>query len=366
MEASIIDIKVLFLSESLQLSGSTTWMNSLITAFQKAGIPCAHLVISIVTEIESAADKVYYTGRAREHFPLRIMRFFQFHKIFYKYYKLQEDLFFDKYVKSILKDNNEDILVIKDFNSYLPKVLECKQFTVVSVMHNQFFNYEPGYYRDYLISVSRAVMRNSNEAGFNVDGFIYNPLDIEDVKIKSVKYEPNENNFLLFAGKIHKEKGVLHLLKAYHELLKEGKINHKLVYLGSGKDQRLLEEYVSKHDLEDNVIFKGFVNNPYPYIKKAKLLVLPSYSEAMPYVAIEAAVLETSYLVSDFSGAEEFYPSSNIFCMHSDPNIFNRNLKCKILDLLKTPRYSLKEEVLEKINPQEVVHSYCKFLKERS
>lgn len=357
-----MECKVLFLSGGLQLSGSTTWMNSLISAFQNAGIPTVHLVTSIDTGVKSAAKKIHYTGRARKHLPIRILRLLQCHKIFTEYYARQEEQFFNKYVQQLLVNSKNKILVIKDFNSYLPDFFKSEQFVVVDVMHNHFTTYQPGYYRDCLIAVSQTVMKAANRIGFNVNNFIYNPLDVQSIASMSMEYEVEENNYILYVGRLSKDKGVTHLLESYSELLKENKINQKLVYLGSGSEFEFLSQYVEKNNLSGQVVFKGFVSNPYPYIKKAKLLVLPSYSEAMPYVIFEAAVLKTSYLVSNFLGYQEFFPDENVFEISDDTNIFKKNLKNKMLRLLDVPAYSLRDGLEKKVRPGKVAYAYYKLL----
>lgn len=356
-----LECEVLFLSGGLQLSGSTTWMNSLIMAFENAGVATAHLVTSIETEVKSAASKVYYTNRARKHLPNRILRLLQLHKVLPNYYARKENEYFNNYVRQLLSKNNKKILVLKDFNSYLPSYFEKEQF-VVDVMHNHFAAYETGYYRDRLISVSKSVKDKACELGFKVDDVIYNPLDIANLRIKSIEYEVEEDNFILYVGRLRKDKGVRHLIEAYQSLLKEEKIKHKLIFLGHGSEMEALRKYADENKISEYVVFKGFLSNPYPYIKNAKLLVLPSYSEAMPYVAIEAAALNTSYLVSNFSGSSEFFPKENIFSMCKDSESFNENLKIKIIKLLEAPTSSLKSGLDKKIAPEKVAESYYKLL----
>lgn len=357
-----LECEVLFLSGGLQLSGSTTWMNSLIVAFQNAGVATAHLVTSVETEIKSAASKVYYTNRARKHLPNRMLRLLQMHKIMPNYYARKENDYFNNYVRQLLSRDNKKILVLKDFNSYLPSFFEKEQFVVVDVMHNNFTAYEAGYYRDRLISVSKSVKDKASELGFKVDGVIYNPLDIVNLKIKSLEYEVEEDNFILYVGRLSKDKGVRHLIEAYQSLLKEEKIKHKLIFVGHGNEMEALKEYADKNKISEHVVFKGFLSNPYPYMKKAKLLVLPSYSEAMPYVAIEAAALNTSYLVSSFSGSDEFFSKENIFSMCKDSETFNENLKIKIIERLEAPASSLRSGLYKEIAPEKVAESYYKLL----
>lgn len=102
---------------------------------------------------------------------------------------------------------------------------------------------------------------------------------------------------LLFVGRLEEEsKGILRLLAIMKEFMEENKGFH-LSIIGDGKDKKRYEKYKKDNHLS-NVTFLGSKHNPYPYIKKADLLVLPSYYEGFPVVAIEALALGTSVLTT--------------------------------------------------------------------
>jgi glycosyltransferase involved in cell wall biosynthesis len=358
-------LEVVFLSGSLQLSGSTTWINTLIKGFEQQNIYCAHLVTGVPTSIKSSARQVFYTGRPRQQLWLRLMRWLQLHKTFKSFYKAQEASFYTKRAQQLLNSQlAEKVLVIKDFSSYLPAYFFDNRFIIAAVLHQQFTGFQEGYFYHKLCAVSKTVKENSNKLGFNVQHAIYNPLDIKRLRYLAEEYQPCEEDYLLFVGKLHKEKGIVELLESYHELLDKENINLKLIYVGEGNSCKLLQDYIAEHGLERQVKLIGFLNNPYPYIKNAKLLVLPSYSEAMPYVAIESAVLETNYLVSDFPSAKEFFPDKNVFFMGDNASVFRENLKDKIISSLESQNFDLKPGIIEKMSLAEVTKSYHNLLQD--
>lgn len=357
-----MEIRVVFLSRSLDLSGSTTWMNTLIRTFQENGISCVHLIVGRKKTIQSNADVVYYTQQPRKFFKFRIMRFLQMHKIFKNFYNKKEDEFYSRHVDEFLNNKiAQKVIVIKDFSAYLPGYFYQDKFVVIAVLHHQCLSFERKYHFDRLVTVSTAVLERSNQIGFCVEKVIYNPLDLNSITDKSSEYDVDDDNYLLFVGRLHEEKGVYELLEAYNQLLKENKINTKLVFIGEGKARAKIEKYIKNNGLEDKVSLKGFLTNPYPYIKSASLLVLPSYSESMGYVAIEAAVLKTNYLVSNYPAAKEFFPEYNTFDM-TENGLFINNLKDKIVQLLLYPSCKLKTGVVDKMNPDTVVKEYMGML----
>ena len=52
-------------------------------------------------------------------------------------------------------------------------------------------------------------------------------------------------------------------------------------------------------EIAENVVFHGFINNPFPYYKYADLFVLSSKWEGLPNVILEALFLKTPVVVTD-------------------------------------------------------------------
>lgn len=75
---------------------------------------------------------------------------------------------------------------------------------------------------------------------------------------------------------------------------------------GSEAEYNRLIDNIRLYECEDYVILAGEKANPYPYIKQADMLVVPSKSEACPYVVNEAKVLGTPVVTTDFGSASEF------------------------------------------------------------
>jgi len=127
---------------------------------------------------------------------------------------------------------------------------------------------------------------------------IYNPFDFNQIK-KLAKEEDKD---------IPKEPFIVHvarydltskrhdiLLKAY----KRANIPYKLYLIGSGEDEEKISNIIKELELEDRVILKGFLLNPYTWIKEAKLLVLSSDFEGFGLVLAEALSLGTPVVSTD-------------------------------------------------------------------
>jgi len=126
---------------------------------------------------------------------------------------------------------------------------------------------------------------------------IYNGVDIEKIKqmalekIDSHEKVFNNPNIIKFitVGRLSAEKGHKYLIEAFTKVLKEIP-NSKLFIIGEGKTRPQIEKMIQERNLNNSVILIGFLHNPYNYISRSDIFVLPSLSEGLPYALIEALI----------------------------------------------------------------------------
>ena len=135
---------------------------------------------------------------------------------------------------------------------------------------------------------------------------IYNAVNSnENIKSATEKIEINYEYILFYGRLMDRVKNIRLLINAYNKSQLKSE-NIKLIILGSGEDKMLLEKEVSQLNLEDFVVFIPHKNNPFPYIKKAKFIVLTSRYEGFPMVLPEALSVSTPVISVDCeSGPKE-------------------------------------------------------------
>ena len=89
------------------------------------------------------------------------------------------------------------------------------------------------------------------------------------------------------------------------ERLKHQGLNVRLYILGEGNERESLEQMIVNDCLEGIVYLMGYVENPYPYIKKADLFVCSSRAEGYSLVVAESLTLGTPVVSMRCSGPEE-------------------------------------------------------------
>jgi glycosyltransferase involved in cell wall biosynthesis len=105
---------------------------------------------------------------------------------------------------------------------------------------------------------------------------------------------------LVFAGRLEVEKDLPTLLRAFARLRAER--DCRLLIIGDGRLRAEIEALRSALGLTDAVDLPGWAPNPYPYLRRAALVVLSSIWDALPTVLIEALALGTP-VVSTACGA---------------------------------------------------------------
>lgn len=132
---------------------------------------------------------------------------------------------------------------------------------------------------------------------------VHNPCDIERVKhLSEQKIELLEDSYILGVGRFTKQKRFDVLIRAYH---KADIKKYKLVILGEGNQKPELEKLIEELQLTNDVIMPGFVTNPYPWYKNAKLFVLSSDVEGFGNVIAEALACGTPVVSTDCGPTHE-------------------------------------------------------------
>ena len=130
---------------------------------------------------------------------------------------------------------------------------------------------------------------------------VNNPIDLD--KINAMRCEPTSGGpvipFILTAGRLEFQKAHDVLIRAF---ARSGIWrSHALVILGNGSRLAELRQLATELGVGKHVRFPGFVDNPYAWMGRAELFVLPSRWEGFPTVAAEALACGAPLLLTDCS-----------------------------------------------------------------
>jgi glycosyltransferase involved in cell wall biosynthesis len=227
-------------------------------------------------------------------------------------------------IRSILKKEDPDILFtslsyfnlyIAFFKFFLPKklILVARETNVLSVKHKNIkynriinFLYKLAYKNiDFIVCQSNDMKEDlvNNYAVFSKKTIVINnPVDTKEV-IKKSKEKTNkiDDSFfnIISVGHLTRQKGHSLLISAIYRL-DDKRI--KLNIIGRGVLLNQLQQKVKDLKLESQVEFFGFEANPFKFISKCNLFVLPSSFEGFPNALIEAGVIGIPLVANNCKG----------------------------------------------------------------
>ncbi|MEZ7527201.1 glycosyltransferase [Cloacibacterium normanense] len=143
---------------------------------------------------------------------------------------------------------------------------------------------------------------------------IYNPLDTEEILIKSqeprIKNQDQQPTFVS-VGTVFPQKGFDRLLKVHKKLLDEG-FKHRIQIIGDGYDFENIKNLKTELGVNETAEMLGFTDNPYPSIKAADFYILSSRYEGFPTVLFEAITLKKNIIATDVSGVQEMLENEKL------------------------------------------------------
>ena len=179
----------------------------------------------------------------------------------------------------------------------------------------------------------------------------YKRINPHSILIHNIIGEPFESvpfislekkeNIVLFVGRLHPEKNIRQIVEMYSSLSNTNL--WKLVIIGDGPEKKYLDEFIHKNSV-NNIVLIGSKNKEEvcEYMKKSKILVLASETEAFGLVLVESMFCSNALLSYDC----EFGPSSIInekngfLVKHHDEKDFRKKFQILVDD----------EDLLKKLN----------------
>jgi glycosyltransferase involved in cell wall biosynthesis len=128
---------------------------------------------------------------------------------------------------------------------------------------------------------------------------INNPIDVERIRRQAAEplaAEPSRP-FVVSVGRLQYQKGHDILLRAF--AASAFRDSHDVVLVGRGSEERRLRALAAELGIGARVRFESFVDNPWNWVARAELFVLPSRWEGFPNALGEALACDTAVLAAD-------------------------------------------------------------------
>lgn len=273
-------------------------------------------------------------------------------KIYMKYigFKIKNNVYINYLVKKKLKENNMNLRDFKTVVAYLEGpattiISSLNHNNKIAFIHTDLEQHYKNKHKTNIINIYKnfrkiVFVSKSSKKGFLKITDLYNSKEIEDKtevihnfintkRIVDLSLNKNKNKveeeigkkeYFLTISRLRMEKGVLRLL----EVFKNRK--ERIVIIGDGVLRKEIEEKIKEEKLL-NIQLLGSKSNPYPYLKYARALIIPSFYEGYSTTAKEAEVLN-KFVISTKTGVEEALENY-------DKKIFNSDINKGIDEFMK-------------------------------
>lgn len=175
---------------------------------------------------------------------------------------------------------------------------------------------------------------------------------VEENRIKNLSDQNDDNKTcsydLAFIGRLVTQKNPLEFIEIVRNIKKE-KEDIQAVIIGMGPLYNECLDIVKTYNLEKNIQFMGFVDNPYCILKNTKVVIMPSKWEGFGLTAIESLILKKPVLNSGVGGLNEIFEKDKYFICKS-----NQEYSLKIKEILKLDKIFNYEKIYSKYTNKEL------------
>lgn len=236
---------------------------------------------------------------------------------------------FSRNAIKFLKNNDFDFIIMLDpFSSYFVYKLPLKK---ISITHSQvpYDLIEEEINKNIIYKIKIRLLKNVQKKFFQnsdiiislnheIDSFLskngYKSILIPNALIiDKYNIRVTDENYVVFGGRLVKEKNVDNLIKAYSMLNDNLRSKYRLKICGFGPERENLIKLTIELGLEEKVDFLPWLNS-YEFINlisKCTVFVLPSSYEVMPVSLLEAMALNKPVIATDTYGALEIIKHDN-------------------------------------------------------
>ena len=153
-------------------------------------------------------------------------------------------------------------------------------------------------------------------------------IDFDKFKIK--KKFNDRADLVGYIGRLSEEKGVFNFVKAIPEIMRK-RDDLEFLIGGDGQLQDKIERYLEKESLSNKIKLTGWIpHDELPdYLNMLKLVVLPSYTEGLPNIMLEAMACGTPVLATPVGAIPDIIKDGETgFIMETNsPECIAKNVK---------------------------------------
>ncbi len=254
-------------------------------------------------------------------------------------------------LKKLLKNLNANILVCHDYKSNFFVRFAIRGTGVRQIAHFRGYTWEDKKVKFYnsinalmlrrmplVLAVSEKSSKILQSMGVSQSKIEVIPNAIEDFKLIGDDFQrkvvSSKTIVGICAGRLSSEKGQDILIRAA-AFIKDRFPDFRIDIYGHGPEEKKLKEMTAELSVTAQIRFCGFVDNILPVLKEADFMILPSRSEGMPNILLEAWSQKLAVISTAVGGVPEMITDgiNGILVEPEKPELLGESL----LKLLQNP-----------------------------
>ncbi len=217
---------------------------------------------------------------------------------------------------------------------------------------------------DMFFAQTEAIKELYSSSGFDEERFkitpnFYDPEFKE--KIEKTEKEDSEEIKILYVGRVSRDKGVHHLIKAFKKLDVK---NKKLDLIGRVKDRRYPVEIPDDESIECRGLLPYNGEEILQAYRNADIFVHPGiWFEPFNRTILEAPLANTAMVISDIGGPPEVFPDESLIFQRGNVDDLKQKLQRLIEDeeLRQELAEKARKKTLDKYSPENTVSKIEKY-----
>lgn len=254
--------------------------------------------------------------------------------------------YFSKSIGLLSNEYDAAIGFLEKSSNYF--VVECVAATTkIGFIHNDYYqlqlnsDFDLNYFQklDYVVTVSDQCKVSLQEVfpqlknKIKIVRNIVSPALIHKMASEKITDLRTNEPILISVGRLHPQKGFDIAIEAASKIKKRG-FKFTWYIIGEGSERYKLENQIVEKGLQDDFVLLGVRANPYPYLKKATIVVQPSRYEGKSIALDEAKILHKPIVTTNFTTAiDQIYHNQNGIIAEMNPE----SLANGIIKLLQQP-----------------------------
>lgn len=249
-----------------------------------------------------------------------------------------------KELKRVIAEQKPDVIYAHDMRASFVAACACGKISLISHIHNNAFDSRGISPKSiaYLFAAKKAKhifwVSKTAFSGYVFHKFfskkssiLYNVIDISTLKEKALKDKDKYDYDVIYLGRLTYPKNPERLINVFSILVKKMP-EVKIAIVGTGELENEVKALAKEKDLEKNIDFLGFCENPLKILQDSKVMVMTSRWEGTPMCALEAQALGVPIVSTPTDGLRDLIEHGKTGFLSDDDETLAESLLSIIKD----------------------------------